>query len=74
MTTIVSKHKITTLRQYVNRFNDFTVYMFVGVDAKGNQTCVEFYHHDEDTLVCEPVEHKDYRTEDRKHEDVTPTL
>ena len=74
MTTIVSKHKITTLRQYVNKFNDFTVYMFVGIDARGEQTCVEFYQHDVDTLVCEPIEYKDYRTEDRKHEDVTPTL
>ncbi len=74
MTTIVSKHKITTLRQYVNKFNDFTVYMFIGIDARGEQTCVEFYQHDEDPFVFEPVQHKDYRSEDKKHEDVTPTL
>lgn len=62
MTTTVIKHSIVTLRQHVNKFDGFTVYMFVGVDCNGEELAVEFFHTHSDALVCEPVMHKDYST------------
>lgn len=62
MTISIAHHKVIRVEQLVNKFNDFTAYMFIGTNEKGEELCVEFYHDHRTTLLFDPVLHADYST------------
>jgi hypothetical protein len=76
--TEVNMHGIVQIRPNINTFDGFTVYSWVGIDDRGQSVSVSFFHRHESELLYHPTKHGDYTTklpsEDKKHEDVTPTL
>jgi hypothetical protein len=62
MTTLHS-HRIIKIKPVISTFNDFTVYSWIGVDYKGQEVTVEFFHHHSfESLVIEPVRNLNHTT------------